>query len=359
MVCHPSFILIAMFFLSVSFAHSAGETEAYHCPLRFGDLGRATGILKLPGRSNPQIRIWRLEAAGEKNEAERLRQKIKSSMQTGPLEAVKVAKADSRNKPLLVELHAGARGIWKRKNRGTKKELIAAKFDEMTGAEIVPITVERELNGQPGYLQLFVRGTDNKQRIFSPQTLKLFDFLIVHPDRTAENYLIHRGRTIAIDNELTFSANAHPREFPDFPDFISKQLQKLEQAGGSAEARAAVANEIATTLISQSFINRLRTFTVEEWQKGLAGLSNAEFKSFLKRKNQAVAAIDRAEKILGASIFPTARFSGLSRDRWFRDRDRMERFMAFNRNAPDAFRDRVERAMELTDEEVLIGPQRD
>jgi hypothetical protein len=321
------------------------------CPFAFRSLASSNVVSPYFRRKNPQIQIWRLKELDRSSEAEAARQEISNAMRVENMNTIGVISKTSRNRTVLVELEGGLRAVWKRFTERTAKELTAYQFDELTDARLVPIVVERSLDGQSGTLQLFVRGTDRKKQIFGPRTLSLFDYLIAHTDRVEENYLVHRGRTIAIDNEGAFTIDPHPADFSNFPKFISEQLEKLRQANFSPEARAIGLNEITPSLVSRSFIERLRNMTNEQWRHGLTGLNVAEFESFLKRKNAALAAIDQAEAELGPLVDSIGRFSGLSRQRWPDKYRKIEWFLVHPTNVPESLKVRVKEAMDLIDKE--------
>ncbi len=104
-------------------------------------------------------------------------------------------------------------------------------------------------------------------------------------------------------------------------------------------------------LISEKFLLKLRTTTEREWRAGLPELAENEIQAFLNRKNRALAIIDRAERELGASLYPSGRFSGLDRLRWREGRAALRHY---DSRSPK-METRIHRASELIDREDIFG----
>jgi len=283
------------------------------------------------GPRNSQLAIWTLEARGKTAAAAELKKQTTEALQKAKIYGSPVEVPGVEAKSLVfLELEGGLRGVWKTGDddeftplREIRKEVTAYNFDQMIGAGIVPITVRRSFRGRPGVVQLFVRDVDAADLTYNPHSLKLFDFLIAHADRTQLNHLTHRGRTIAIDNEGTFAEGPLNPVVPEFDKFVLEILQKVDAAEDSVDAKTAAKNlaisEISPTLLSKDAVEKLRTTTDAEWKKGLTGLNSNELKAFLDRKNRAVKAIDLAVEKLGPDVFAAGRFSGLSRNQWTRE----------------------------------------
>lgn len=323
-------VFIAIFFIlsarppgaeAASSGSSLTPAFASACPSDFAKFARPDPA---SGPKNSQLAIWALEARGRTAAAAELRAQTAKTLQSAKIIGYDELPDRDSTSVTFLEMEGGIRGVWKTADiddedtslREIRKEVTAYKFDQMIGAGIVPVTVPRKFLGRPGVVQLFVRDVDNADLTHSPATLTLFDFLIAQADRTELNHLTHRGRTIAIDNEGTFTAGPLNPVVPQFDKFISDVLKKVDAAGGTAAAKNAAIAEIAPTLMGKEVIEKLRTTTDAEWKKGLTGLNKDELLAFLGRKNRALKAIDLATEQLGPDLFPAGRFSGLSRNLW-------------------------------------------
>ncbi len=116
------------------------------------------------------------------------------------------------NSTSIVELSDGTRAVWKPHyetwSSNYRAEVLAYEIDAKFSFDMVPVTVEREINGQKGSLQLFMDSTDNgmlHQSQLDKQSF--FDFIIDNRDRHAGNYLASPSgdEVIAIDNGLSFT----------------------------------------------------------------------------------------------------------------------------------------------------------
>ncbi len=338
---------------SLNFTFSWLITFAVSFSAHASSCGDGFSIIAGP-REDPQLKIWALESKGKKTAATKLKAKTAHDLKNAEvLERVEVDESiGARNRPLFLELAGGVRGVWKKANKKTLKETIAYRFDQALGANMIPLTVERKLDGVPGVIQTFVRETDGAELTYSPETLKLLDFLMGHFDRQPVNYLTAKGRVIAIDNENTFIVSPPRGEIPEFGKFIIEQLRKVEAAGDTAAAKAKAVAQIAPTLISRDVVDKLKTITDAEWKTHLEGLSAAELKSFFKRRDEAVKAIRLAEEKLGDAMYPTGAFSGRNRDPWPGALNRLESALA--RDLSPAVRYRFERASRLIERESLL-----
>ena len=158
---------------------------------------------------------------------------------------------EGKTRPFKVELTKEGKtikGIFKYHDKGThsssKKnkylsdryqyEMAAYKLDRLLGVGLVPVTVERKVNGQGGIIQVWVDGlisklemADNKipykgycdelsQEIF----LNTFDYLIANRDRNQSNVLYTREdmQIWFIDHSRSFGIKAH----------VPKLLRKLK-----------------------------------------------------------------------------------------------------------------------------------
>lgn len=96
-----------------------------------------------------------------------------------------------------------------------KREIMAYSLDKELGFDIVPPTVEKEIGGRVGSLQLFIPPKEadwqsesmdtvsvSKEQFLDYFRLALFDYIIQNPDRNAENYLVtnDQSKCYAIDH---------------------------------------------------------------------------------------------------------------------------------------------------------------
>jgi hypothetical protein len=285
-------------------------------------------------KANPQIRIWQLTEAGRTEAAEGLREKVTARLARSPIVGFFESPNADATSATRLDFADGSSGLWKTANpkyttpKEIQMEVVAYKFDRMTGANLVPITVERKFLGRSGVVQLFVRDTGGTTLIGGPRTLLLFDFLIAHMDRVGSNHLAYQGRTIAIDNEGTFVAGKKwSHMYPHFDEIVWDLLKRIANSPDKTAAQAVAIAEIAPSLISREFVHRLKTISDSEWEAALPELSPTRLKSLLARKVRAVAAIELAERVLGDAVYPDGAFSGVNRDRWPGGRERLQRLL--------------------------------
>jgi hypothetical protein len=117
------------------------------------------------------------------------------------------------------------------------KEVAAYELDKILELDIVPPVVEREFEGQPGSLQLWVHNcrtyTEMKDQISWNLASKrewfrmiMFDYLIANEDRNWGNILIDPlGRIVGVDHDRTFSLADFSRQLPR--RFDSKLVARL------------------------------------------------------------------------------------------------------------------------------------
>lgn len=150
-----------------------------------------------------------------------------------------------------------AQGVWKpaageelrlRHNirAGTyhKREAAAYALDRMMGGEtVVPPTISRTLQGEPGSLQRFQPGAKVAQKVHakggtealpledpSVRRMQLLDLISGNTDRHNGNWLVDkRGRAVAIDNGLAFP-EGDPERFlvPGYSYDVNRQSKLLD-----------------------------------------------------------------------------------------------------------------------------------
>jgi hypothetical protein len=338
-----------IYILSMKF--SAAAPSSINCPDSFS---------RFTLKSDPQLKIWKLEEAGRSDAARKLKNRVEKSLRTSKIVSFEEVEGHEGTNLTFLNFADGSRGVWKSANpiyttpAAVKKELTAYKLDQILGSKLVPITVERTFNGRKGVVQLFVRNIDDKPLVFNPRILGLFDFLTAHPDRMHTNYLTLQGRTVAIDNEGTFEiAGKWTPFYPEFDRFIAEQLKSIKEAGNTLEARAIAVAEISPSLISRDVIERLKNTTDQQWREGLPELNLKQLTEFLDRKNRAVAAIHQAELVLGDALYPAGPFSGLSRNMWPGESERLEKLLTGK--LPKELKAEVKKAKMLIDRHIVSG----
>lgn len=137
-------------------------------------------------------------------------------------------------KPLKLYLSKGdkeAKGVWKNPEgiqegylEGWRYEIAAYRMDKLLGLNMIPPTVERELEGKKGSLQYWVTSEfsllevmeENIEMPASTRELRekgkylarVFDSLIANEDRTQQNILYTKDwRTILIDHSRSFRSS--------------------------------------------------------------------------------------------------------------------------------------------------------
>jgi hypothetical protein len=162
---------------------------------------------------------------------------------------------EGRNEPKKVNLQLddfAVKAIWKPIERGRhdwawecyQAEVVAYKMDKLLGLDMVPPTVERNIGGQLGSLQLWVDGVKlyNEVQNQPPDSdrwdrelarMKLFDNLICNPDRHAGNYMVDSDwNVILIDHSQCFLSRKGLHENPEmvpvrFDRKLVKELRAL------------------------------------------------------------------------------------------------------------------------------------
>lgn len=134
------------------------------------------------------------------------------------------------------------KGYWE----SYKSEIAAYELDRILGLDMVPVTVERRVNGQGASAQLWVSGckllrvlgTDVKpdQPVKWAKEVcrqRVFDCLIANIDRNAGNILVDdQWDLILIDHSRAFAANARPfeKEITRLDREMFERLKALDEA---------------------------------------------------------------------------------------------------------------------------------
>ncbi len=125
---------------------------------------------------------------------------------------------DGTSKPKKITLRCGLVGVWKPESKDDwfssyKSEIAAYQIDKLLNLNMVPLTVEREINGEKGSLQLWVHNMSQKGDISLPNDTKFFITLIEKKD-TRNTGFIGNGRDCRV--VLFDNADAFPSK-SDFP----------------------------------------------------------------------------------------------------------------------------------------------
>ena len=136
---------------------------------------------------------------------------------------------DGMSKPKKITLRCGLVGVWKPESKDDwfcsyKSEIAAYQVDKLLNLNIVPLTVEREINGEKGSLQLWVHNMSQKGDISLPDDAKFFITLIEKKD-THNTGFIGNGRDCRV--VLFDNADAFPTK-SDFPYGIGSSLLPTE-----------------------------------------------------------------------------------------------------------------------------------
>ncbi len=151
-------------------------------------------------------------------------------------------------------------------------EVAAYKLDRLLDLNLVPVTVEREVNGNPGALQFWVNGmisllekTEQNLRAdgycpINPQynMMYVFDSLILNTDRTQQNVTFTRDdwMLVLIDHSRAFRLSRKlPADFRNFPiqvgDEMARRLERLDQKTLTAELGEYIDREQIRALLAR------------------------------------------------------------------------------------------------------------
>ncbi len=160
-----------------------------------------------------QREIFRLEAAGRRNEASALRTRLEVALRTLPIvEMIEPLTRFRNSKPKIARVAGGtqaiAKGLLPAEDavQSPKSEIAAYITNEELGFPIrIPITVWRT-EPEPLSLQLWFTPEERAQRKADDGDLALFDFLIDNYDRVDSNVIGDKEfGNVAIDNAAAFN----------------------------------------------------------------------------------------------------------------------------------------------------------
>jgi hypothetical protein len=176
-------------------------------------------------------------------------------------------------------------GFWE----GWQYEIAAYRMDKLIGLNMIPPTVERELNGKKGSLQYWVESKTSlldlqeagipipASAIESTDRMKYltraFDSLIANEDRTQQNIRYTEDwRTILID---------HSRSFRSSQEFTEKLLFGPHGIRKNAEGRPFLYRRLP-----RAFVDSLKKMTFENVKEAVGTcLTDKEIRSLLARRD--------------------------------------------------------------------------
>ena len=315
---------------------------------------------------NPQIELWRLAESGSPEEAAALSKKTQDDIQKLKVLSVKeIGTSSTANRltasnPKLVTLENGMKGVWKPSvghNINEGAEIAAYEVDRKLGLNIVPITVEKEVNGVKGSFQIFVHQADEVELKDSPVSLSFFDTLIRHNERYPDNYFTVNGRLVSIDHgkafektsvrfysaltktmeplknqvekvkamedEVDVTAQKFGRNSDNFRSAMNRLGPQIESAKKREKELLLVAkNSLATILPDKSVYFKLKSISASEWEATLRGhLPPEKISEFLAERNRMISKVDRLTKIVGDNVFRDGALSPLERESNVKIRD--------------------------------------
>lgn len=300
-------------------------------------------------RENPQAQIWRELSTGNSEQANRVEKIVREELETGKIiSSQRVTRSgnapDGRSGARFVKYESGLEGVWKPNVPGENSitaEIAAAKIDQHLGAGQVPLTVNKELNGVPGTVQLKVADL-KPTKASNPEELQLTDYLNGNSDRTVSGNHVETpdGKVVAIDNgrafavkeegKITYGYVSNPiepklREIENIQRRISEteaNLKKLSD-GTASEAfkknyseselrenlakykseeivkKQAAKKSIQNMIPNQDWLARLRSTTPTDWQRMLGQqLTEKQINDLVQRQQDIINSLNRSKTLL-------------------------------------------------------------
>ncbi len=202
-------------------------------------------------------------------------------------------------KPLKFYLKHGDREIkaaWKNPSgkmggflEGWQYEIAAYRLDKLLGMNAVPVAVEREFQGKPGALVLWVDNTKNlleivEENVTLPESaveptnkmkylIRAWDCLVANEDRTQENILYTEDwRTIAFDHSRSFRC--------------SRKHRKKLMYGINGIKYFKDGNPILFRRLPRWFVENVRALSFESIKKSVGPyLTDKEIRAILERRD--------------------------------------------------------------------------
>lgn len=200
-----------------------------------------------------QAKIWAHEEAGEIEEAQALKAKLKKILSEGNCNLSELPGSGGMSRPRFLECDHGVGAIFKPKPipypheeptaenedlpdqfdfapytlTDANAELAAYAFDQLLNFQLVPMTVKRDLPGLGiGSLQYLIKGGslgEGNLNSIGYKRMKILDLLIFNEDRWVHNWILLRAlnRVVAID---------HGRSFRDRPEGPANPIISVDTA---------------------------------------------------------------------------------------------------------------------------------
>lgn len=290
-----------------------------------------------------------LRSSGKVAEAQALEDKLKNTLAKGNIVGPIAPMDKGKTGALYFPLEDGVEGVWKpsigRLANGNA-EVAASVVDRHLGTGLVPLTVERELDGVKGTIQLKVNnlkkmGKDQDLEAY-PDHLRMFDYLIGNSDRHSANYLFTaEGKIVAIDHGLAFKppmasyrddvnmAIVQKETILKEKKQIEESLRRVEQNKASLYEKtnrkrmehrlgvlkrqdARVSSQLNMLTMDKATVAKLRSTSKKDWQRLLEGrLTPQQIDGLYERQQKILNAIDKAELTAGQGIYPAGAYSPL------------------------------------------------
>jgi hypothetical protein len=168
-----------------------------------------------------QEAIWMAEkSTSRQDEATQLKSQLNLLLTTGDFKVVDVSLDGANTRKKLLEFENGIQALFKPNaadesvdfavSMDHKAEIAAYRFDQLLKLGIVPMTVERTIDGEVGSLQYFIHdvkvGTEHNLVAKGAVKMKVFDFIVGNIDRKLVNFLFweRENQVIAIDHGMAF-----------------------------------------------------------------------------------------------------------------------------------------------------------
>lgn len=211
-----------------------------------------------------------------------------------PIETVKIGVGVTDSRKVTLELagtrHRALFKTFHRAHDSWKREVAAYELDKLLGLGMVPPTVERNLKGRRGCLQLWVEGEIMAEWTNRPPDIEswrrqvsamwLFDYLTANTDRHLNNALASDdGRLVLIDNS---------RAFKTYDGIVAG----IDEARGATRARFWLVEydrnrERFDTRYEDELIERLRSLDASVLKRAIGRWVDAnERRSLLERRDR-------------------------------------------------------------------------
>ena len=254
---------------------------------------------------NPQIAIWKYKEVGEFKKAEELRKMYLDKMQNSSFKITgNLGAGDIGGN--FIEFEDGTKGVWKSVSRDSSnnlvgKETAAYRIDRYLEIDQVPMTVERELNGRRGIVQMRINDVDKIKYTKQPENYSFYDSLIGNHDRINDaNVMSYQRRPIAIDHEKAFNEFKRSNPFSLDVNDVNHQLRFAET---ESERRIAV-SRLKAILPSQTTFEKLKLTSEDQWKKMLSdSLNKTQLNNFLDGRKKVIDVIEKQIELHGEDIF--------------------------------------------------------